>query len=135
MARKRVLDQESIPSDAEMKRLEKVVKSLTADLAESGWPDFQIEVQTGESRISVRLSGRAAEAPRELPLVEAAGGDLKQGDKVPNKPEVDTVGAFVKRIHRTDPEFATLVSNKNPKIVFKEHEGRGYWRGGVWTTW
>jgi len=22
-----------------------------------------------------------------------------------------------------------------PKVVFKEHEGRGYWRGGVWTTW
>jgi hypothetical protein len=22
-----------------------------------------------------------------------------------------------------------------PKVVFKEHEGRGYWRGGAWTSW
>jgi hypothetical protein len=20
-------------------------------------------------------------------------------------------------------------------VTFKEHEGRGYWRGGVWTSW
>jgi hypothetical protein len=125
MAGRKALDQESTPSDAELKRLGRAIKSLAADLAESGWPDLHIEAQTGESRISVRFSGRAAEAARELPLLAAAGSDLTQGDKVPNKPEVDAVGAFVKRINRTDPEFATLVSNTNPKIVFKDEEGTG----------
>jgi hypothetical protein len=22
-----------------------------------------------------------------------------------------------------------------PRIKFREHEGRGYWKGSVWTTW
>lgn len=125
MARKRMQDLESIPLDAELTRLEKAVKSLTADLAQFGWPDLYIEVQTGESRISVRCSGRASESAQEILLAATAGGNLKQGDKVPNKPEVNAVGAFVKRINRTDPEFAMLVSNTNPKIVFKDEEGTG----------
>jgi hypothetical protein len=38
------------------------------------------------------------------------------------------------------PKSARIVVHEDswrasPKIVFKEHEGRGYWRGGVWTTW
>ncbi|MES0038847.1 hypothetical protein NKJ74_26880 [Mesorhizobium sp. M0046] len=52
-------------------------------------------------------------------------GDLTQGQKVPNVSEVDTCGAIQKKIKRTDPEFAGLVSNSNAKIVFKDEEGTG----------
>jgi hypothetical protein len=133
MAQKKVPDQEAVRLDSELKQLESVVKSLIADLSESCWPDLQIEVQMGNSRISIRFSGRSIESEKDLmvatgkgySLLNATGSDLKQGDKVPSKPEVDVVGAFVKRINRNDPEFATLVSNTNSKIVFKDEEGTG----------
>jgi hypothetical protein len=49
-------------------------------------------------------------------------GDLSQGQMVPNASEAVTSGAIVKKITRTDPEFADLVSNANAKIVFKDEE-------------
>lgn len=42
--------------------------------------------------------------------------------RVPAKSEVATVGPIKKKIRRTDPEFALLVRNNNPKIVFKDEE-------------
>lgn len=51
--------------------------------------------------------------------------DLTQGQKVPNASETATCGAITKKIKRTDPEFATLVSNQNAIIVFKDEEGTG----------
>ncbi|WP_029077494.1 hypothetical protein [Bradyrhizobium sp. th.b2] len=51
--------------------------------------------------------------------------DLTQGQKVPNASETATCGAIAKKIKRTDPEFATLVSNQNASIVFKDEEGTG----------
>lgn len=58
------------------------------------------------------------------PSLEATD-DLSQGQKVPNASETATCGAIVKKIKRTDPEFATLVSNQNANIVFKDEEGTG----------
>lgn len=51
--------------------------------------------------------------------------DLALGDKVPAKSEADASGAITKKIKRTDPEFAGLVSNTNADIVFKDEEKTG----------
>lgn len=66
---------------------------------------------------------RTEEAPETFDL--RAGGDLVLGQKVPNATETATSGAITKKIKRTDPEFAQLVSNTNTKIVFKDEEGTG----------
>ncbi|MER9490827.1 hypothetical protein NKI86_03225 [Mesorhizobium sp. M0320] len=58
-------------------------------------------------------------------LTAPTSGDLSQGQKIPNASEVVTCGPIVKKITRTDPEFASLVSNSNAKIVFKDEEGTG----------
>lgn len=52
-------------------------------------------------------------------------GDLSQGQKVPNASELVTCGPITKKITRTDPEFAGLVTNTNAKIVFKDEENTG----------
>ncbi len=54
-----------------------------------------------------------------------ATGDLRLGQKVPNASERATSGPITKKIKRTDPEFASLVSNQNNKIVFKDEEHTG----------
>lgn len=51
--------------------------------------------------------------------------DLNVGDKVPNMSEKDAVGAASQKIVRDTPEFAALVKNTNPDIVFKDEEGTG----------
>ena len=38
------------------------------------------------------------------------------------------------------PRDAKVVIHKDtwrpgPRVTFREHEGRGYWRGDTWTTW
>ncbi|MEY9523981.1 hypothetical protein ABIF70_005122 [Bradyrhizobium japonicum] len=63
-------------------------------------------------------------AMESTPSPEATD-DLSQGQKVPNAGETATCGAITKKIKRTDPEFATLVSNQNASIVFKDEEGTG----------
>lgn len=50
---------------------------------------------------------------------------LRLRQKVPNASEVATCGPIARKIKRTDPEFASLVANQNPKIVFKDEEGTG----------
>jgi hypothetical protein len=58
-------------------------------------------------------------------LIARASTDLKLHEKVPNKSETDAVGAIAKKIKRTDPEFANLVTSSNADIVFKDEEGTG----------
>lgn len=58
-------------------------------------------------------------------LADRTTGDLTMHQKVPNASEAASSGALVKRIKRTDPEFAQLVSNQNAQIVFKDEEGTG----------
>ena len=57
--------------------------------------------------------------------MSSQGDNLKLGQKVPNRSEVATSGPIAKKIKRTDPEFASLVSNQNDKIVFKDEEHTG----------
>ena len=54
-----------------------------------------------------------------------AKATLTLGQKVPDKNEVDAVGAIAAKIVRGTPEFATLVKNENSDIVFKDEEGTG----------
>ncbi|WP_080055297.1 hypothetical protein [Spirosoma aerolatum] len=53
--------------------------------------------------------------------------NLTLGQKVPDRAEKDSLasGPFNKAILRGTPEFATLVENKNEKVVFKNEEGDG----------
>lgn len=45
--------------------------------------------------------------------------------KVPNKSEGDAVGAILKKVTRTSPEFQQFVKNTNLDIVFKDEEKTG----------
>lgn len=132
MVRRSTQPQDPAVSIAELGRLQDAVKSLAASLEETSWPDLYIEAQTGGSRIAVRFSHLPAPDTREIRIakgglkaLDALGSTLQLREKVPNQSEVATVGALLQRIHREDPEFAALVSNANPKIVFKDEEGTG----------
>lgn len=59
------------------------------------------------------------------PPADISTGDLVLHQRVPDASEVASSGALVKRINRTDPEFAQLVSSQNAQIVFKDEEGTG----------
>lgn len=48
--------------------------------------------------------------------------DLTQGQHVPATSEATACGPMTRKIRRTDPDFATLVVNDNPGIVFKVEE-------------
>lgn len=110
---------------------------------------ISIEVEIGGAKVSIKiasdpktaaapagvaLTGAAAasssrrivaESCREAFLFRAGGDDLEIGDKVPAMSEVAACGAISKKIKRSDPEFAALVSNSNTQIVFKDEEGTG----------
>lgn len=110
---------------------------------------ISIEVDVGGAKASIKiasdpkaaaipaglaLTGAAAASPsrtmlaescREAFLFRAGGDDLEIGDKVPSMSEVAACGAIAKKIKRSDPEFDSLVSNSNAKIVFKDEEGTG----------
>lgn len=58
-------------------------------------------------------------------LASASDPDLSVGDMVPAKSEINASGAIKKKVKRTDPEFAKLVSNSNSDIVFKDEEKTG----------
>lgn len=64
---------------------------------------------------SVSTAVVAAAIPEELNL----------HDKVPDQSEVSVCGAIIKKIKRGDPDFASLVSNANAAIEFKDEEGTG----------
>src|SRR5215207_3253788 len=75
-----------------------------------------------EARPEAPLEARSEAVPVFL---TSAANELSLGQKVPNASELATSGAIARKIKRTDPEFASLVKNLNPKIVFKDEEGTG----------
>jgi hypothetical protein len=75
-----------------------------------------------EGRPEAPLEARSEAVPAFL---ASAANELSLGQKVPNASEVATSGPIARKIKRTDPEFAALVKNLNPKIVFKDEEGTG----------
>jgi hypothetical protein len=72
-----------------------------------------------QSRSSPRTPGLRRANPRAVPH------ELHLGQKVPDASEVATSGALRHKIRRGDPEFASLVANNNPAIVFKDEEETG----------
>jgi Hedgehog amino-terminal signalling domain len=70
-----------------------------------------------------RIVRKRAQPKRRLEIRAVATDDLTLGQKVPNLSERDVVGAGTTRIVRGTPEFAALISNTNPQIVFKDEEG------------
>lgn len=89
--------------------------------------DVQMKIREGEASIRLQVTGsrRAHNVPFGTDFSSLNSNDLVQGEKVPNLPEKQAVGAITKRIKRADPEFATLVANNNPNIVFKDEESTG----------
>jgi hypothetical protein len=75
-----------------------------------------------EARPEAPLEARSEAVPAFL---ASAANELSLRPKVPNASEVATSGPIARKITRTDPEFASLVKNLNPKIVFKDEEGTG----------
>src|SRR5205807_397714 len=84
-----------------------------------------------EPRSSTKTSPQVKSVALECqPEPRAAGEvdlfrDLSPGEKIPNASEPATSGPITRKIKRTDPEFASLVSNINSKIVFKNEEETG----------
>jgi Hedgehog amino-terminal signalling domain len=91
--------------------------------------ETRVVLDPSSSEVSVRLElddGSEVDigvAPPVSILVAAVPPVLVLGQKVPAKSEVAACGAIRKPIKRADPEFATLVRNDNPDIVFKDEEG------------
>ncbi|HEX7152270.1 MAG TPA: hypothetical protein VF618_12350 [Thermoanaerobaculia bacterium] len=63
-----------------------------------------------------------AAAPAAVLATAPSGADLKPDEHIPAKRESAVCGPIAKRITRADPEFALLVRNDNPQIVFKNEE-------------
>jgi hypothetical protein len=81
-----------------------------------------LERSVGHEKLE--LLRRRASRPRPATYPGAlSGSDLVLRAKVPNKAEVDVVGAIKKKIKRADAEFADLKENTNADIVFKDEEG------------
>lgn len=99
----------------------------------SGIGLLEIVVEVAGAKVALRVAsekgataGEAAAAGLGLEsfaMAAAASDDLVLGQKVPNQREADTVGPTTTIIRRDSPEFATLVRNDNPDIVFKDEEG------------
>ena len=87
---------------------------------------FASEVAAGEAEGSAAGDGGGGDG--------AAGGSTAGSDassvlnlhqKVPDKGEVEAVGAITGKVVRGTPEFDALVKNDNPDIDFKDEEGTG----------
>lgn len=104
---------------ARARPLHHLLRDVHKALDSASRPIRRIDMATGNTRVSIEFVVPDAAAAAGL------SGDLAPGDKVPNRSETATVGPFTKRLHRTDPEFAALVSNANAAIVFKDEEGTG----------
>ena len=73
-------------------------------------------------RRSLKARGKRRPVGYVIPL---GAPDLKLRERVPDKTEVEAVGALKKKIKRTDPEFKDLEENTNADILFKDEEKTG----------
>jgi N-acetylmuramoyl-L-alanine amidase len=89
---------------------------------EASFPEDGYELETARTGLPGGDPGAALPECCSEALRFDASDDLSIGEKVPNAGEVATCGAIARKIRRTDSEFAQLVKNQNPKIVFKDEE-------------
>jgi hypothetical protein len=85
----------------------------------------KVELKVSSDPKSAALEAATFAAAFDAAGAAAVSNDLVLHQKVPNAREIEVVGAIVKRVARTDPEFAQLVSNTNADIVFKDEETTG----------
>jgi len=85
-----------------------------------GLGDVHVSVDPG-GRVDIRFGSRSATEAANHTL--HAGDSLNLGEKVPNRPEREVVGAATTVIRRGTPEFDALIRNTNPDVVFKDEEG------------
>jgi hypothetical protein len=106
---------------------------------------IEVYVEIAGAKVSLRIAGDKAEPSTASAIPEAfpgmagleaeavpfesvaaeAADVLHLGQKVPNRPEIATVGAPTTIVRRDTPEFKKFVRNENPDIVFKDEEGTG----------
>jgi Hedgehog amino-terminal signalling domain len=99
--------------------LHDLVRNVHGTLGNASRPIRRIEASIGNTRLAIEFAVLdSADTP-------GVSSELVPGEKVPNQSEIATVGPFTKRIHRSDPEFAALVSNANAAIDFKDEERTG----------
>jgi Hedgehog amino-terminal signalling domain len=105
----------------------------------SGIGLIELTVDVASIKVSLRVAGeKGAPAPSAAPVAESSFGaaleslesltaeeadDLVLGQRVPDRREIDVVGAPTTIVRRGTPEFDALVRNDNPDIVFKDEEG------------
>jgi hypothetical protein len=97
--------------------LHDTLRTALRELDSPARPIRRMEATRGDTRIAIEFADTSG--------VARLADELEPGDKVPNQSETTVVGPFTKRIHRSDREFATLVSNTNTAIVFKDEERTG----------
>jgi GH24 family phage-related lysozyme (muramidase) len=101
------------------------VRRMSVEL-NSGSVMARVIVDTAEPAAAITRLRALPESCRDGMCFHAlASDDLEIGEHVPGASEVATCGAIVKKIRRTDPEFATLVRCENGAVRFKDEEGTG----------
>lgn len=109
--------------------LEQQLRRKTGErLFPHGVESLDFEASVGDVRVSFKLKGSADLSQQTLDMLQpppVRGDDLTIGEKVPDLPERVVVGPPTSIIRRDTPEFAALVQNLNPDIVFKDEEGTG----------
>ncbi len=84
-----------------------------------------VKRRNAEAELFQKPESATTKSLSSLDYSMAAPLSLKLGEKVPNKNEVDVVGAIKSKIVRGTPEFKALVENTNPEIEFKDEEKTG----------
>lgn len=91
-----------------------------------GVNELHIVLDGVAAMIEVRIAGpRGSAEESEGRPVALAANDLQIGQKIPNQPERDVVGAATSIIKRGTSEFSKLVKCTASTIVFKDEEGTG----------
>lgn len=80
--------------------------------------------------------------PTRILLSAAAGAGILALSAVNASAAIACIGPVCWHVHESYsyPPSARVVVHEDdwkagPEVRFREHEGRGYWKGDVWTTW
>jgi hypothetical protein len=97
--------------------------NISSTLSDIGTTWLGLAVSAAYAYFGIEPSSDGSDAARDSAAL--ASNDLTIGQKVPNASESATSGSIAMKIRRNDAEFANLVSNANPAIVFKDEEKTG----------
>jgi hypothetical protein len=109
-------EESDAPLVADLARAEADLKSILGGYA--GFP-------AGGQEALIDMAFNLGKLPRRDVLSRARRRGLVVGQRVPGESEVAACGPIVKKIRKTDPEFATLVRCDNAANRFKDEDGTG----------